>query len=98
MADVDSLWRQFTSQTLRQAAERKLTHGKGRRLGVALHARRCAGKQNRTMTARHHALGRLLRNQKSAERADRDRFLNLGGIKRNEWTAGHRSEERRVGK
>src|SRR5438552_1712166 len=39
---VDALRVKLARQALREPAQRELAHGEGRRLGVALHARRCA--------------------------------------------------------
>ena len=77
MGDVDSLRREFARHALRQAAQRELAHGERRRLRVALHARRGAGEKDRTALFRDHAARRLLRDQEAAERAHRQRALDL---------------------
>src|SRR6266508_967166 len=45
--DVDALGRELPRHALREAAQRELPHRERRRFGVALHARRGAGEENR---------------------------------------------------
>src|SRR5262245_16625076 len=65
MRDVNVLWSQFPRHALREPAQRELAHGEGRRLRVALHARRSAGEEDGAGAALEHALRRRLRHQKA---------------------------------
>ena len=47
MRDVDALGLQLARHRLRQPAQRELAHGERRRLGIALHAGRGAGEEDR---------------------------------------------------
>src|SRR2546425_6797214 len=87
MRDVDTFRRQLARHALREAAQREFAHREGRRVRVALHARRGAGEENRARAARQHAPCRRLADEKPRESADRQRALDF-----------LRSEERRVGK
>src|SRR5579859_6855995 len=53
--DVDALRRELAGEALREAAQRELRHREGRRLRVALDARRGAGEEDRAEAARQHA-------------------------------------------
>src|SRR5215472_5791885 len=78
MRDVDALGRQFSGHALCKTAQRELTHRKSSGLRIALHARRCAGEKNGTMSVREHAARGLLRDQKASKRADSYGLRNIG--------------------
>src|SRR5204863_4621433 len=77
MRDVDALRRQLARHALREAAQREFAHREGRRIRVALHARRGAGEENRARAAPQHAPCRRLADEKSSEGADRQRALDF---------------------
>ena len=52
MRDVDALPLQLARHRLGEAAQRELAHGEGRRLGIALHAGRGAGEEDRAPALR----------------------------------------------
>ena len=88
MRDMDALRRQFARHALRQPAQRELAHRERRRLRIALDAGGRPGEQDRAMLVRQHSLGRLLRHQKAAEGADRDRLRDIRRHEVGEGAAG----------
>src|SRR2546427_4897849 len=62
--DVDALWGELARHALREAAQRELPHRERRRFGIALHARRGSGEENRPRAAGEHALRRGLSDEK----------------------------------
>src|SRR2546421_11944269 len=68
--DMDVLRTELAREALREAAQRELAHGEGRRLGVALHAGGGAGKEKRAATTLDHAFERRLRDEEAPIGAD----------------------------
>src|SRR4029077_7239855 len=67
MRDVNALGPQLARRALRQSAERELSHGEGGGDRDSFDARGRSGEQDRTPSARHHALRGLLSDEKAAE-------------------------------
>src|SRR6185295_14331765 len=87
MRDVDALGPHLARQSLRQAAQRELAHGEGRRLGVALDARRGAGEEKAAALPRQHAFQRGLRDEEAAVGRDHQRPAHLVAIELEERPA-----------
>ena len=79
---------QLARHRLGEAAQRELAHGEGRRLGVALHAGRGAGEEDRAAPRGHHAPRRLLADEEAAEGRDLERLRTSFGIEVEERAAG----------
>src|SRR3954451_20611608 len=67
MRDVNALRAEFAGRALGEAAQRELAHRKCRRVAVTLDAGAGSGQQDRALTPRDHAAGRLLDHEKPAE-------------------------------
>src|SRR5215217_5811401 len=76
MRDVNALRAEFAGRALGEAAQRELAHRKCRRVAVTLDAGAGAGQQDRALAAGDHAAGRLLDDEKPAERRDLDGHAN----------------------
>src|ERR1700730_10051262 len=78
MRDMNSLRRQFARHALGEPAQREFSHREGCGLRIALDAGGSAGEQDRAVLVGQHPFYGLLRDQKAAERADRDRLRHVG--------------------
>jgi hypothetical protein len=86
--DMNALRRQFARHALGKAAQRELAHRERAPIcEYPLTLADAPGEQNRAVLVGQHSCRGLLRHQKAAERADRDRLCDGGGHQIDEGSA-----------